>query len=116
MIDLVIEASFPIVLLGAANEADRDLLVGPYDSIERLSGQHTISELLSDFCGRGERVLLILVVFIKVAKTLEEAKLKRHGLRAIVHKIGRVFATLTHVESTKVERALHTTTLVEDYG
>ena len=48
MVHLVTEATLLVVLLGAADEVDWDLLVGAYDSAERLSSQDTVCKLLAN--------------------------------------------------------------------
>lgn len=116
MINLIREATFLIVFLRAADEADGYLLVGANYTGQRLSRQDSVSQFFADLRRRCERILLILIVLIEVAQALEEAKLERHWLGTVIHQECRVLAPLTHVESSEVERALLATAFVEDNG
>ena len=91
------------MFLRSTDELDWDLLVRTNNSLERLSCQDTVCKLFSNLSGRDETVLFVQIVFIEISQALQEFEFKRRRLRPIIHEEGRIFATLSHIQGTKVE-------------
>ena len=113
--DLVRKPTLFIVLLCSAYELYWNLLVGSNNTLERLSCKYPVSELFANFSRRYEAIILVQVVFVQVSEALQELEFERSWLWAIIDQKGRIFSSLAHVNSTKVQGALLTTPLLKDY-
>ena len=112
----VCESTLLLVLLGSADESDRDLRVGAHCARQRLCRQHSIGELLACLCWRYEAFGCLRVVLIEVLEAIEEAQVKTCWLWAVIDEKGWIFPSFAHVEGAKIQRALLTATLFEDDG
>lgn len=102
------------VLFCPADKTDGHLGVRWDDTLQRFGRKHTVCELFANFCWWNKCLTFISMVLIQVSKSLHELEFEWRWLRSIVYQKGWVISAFTHINGSKIQRALLTATFFED--